>query len=171
LPESTLIEKSQTDHAPYSVWHRQGHLQTTPGRTIDYDFVAHALRDLFRACNIQKVAYDPWNWDFFRPSLFRAGFTESMIAERFQEFAQTTKMMSPALANLERLLLEGRLVHDNPILSMCMANTTIRTDAAGNRAPDKRKATHRIDGTVALIMGLAMAPTQAPKIDIEALIA
>jgi len=50
-------------------------------------------------------------------------------------------------------------VHDNPVLSMCVAHTTIRTDAAGNRAPDKRKATHRIDGTVALVMGLAAAPT------------
>ena len=69
-----------------------------------------------------------------------------------------------------RLLLDGRLVHDNPILSMCMAHTTIRIDAAGNRAPDKRKATHRIDGTVALIMGLAMAPTQQPAIDVQALI-
>jgi len=44
-------------------------------------------------------------------------------------------------------------------------------DAAGNRAPDKRKATHRIDGTVALVMGLAMAPLKAePVIDIQALI-
>jgi phage terminase large subunit-like protein len=44
-------------------------------------------------------------------------------------------------------------------------------DAAGNRAPDKRKATHRIDGTVALIMGLAMAPTvQTRVVDIQALI-
>jgi phage terminase large subunit-like protein len=101
----------------------------------------------------------------------RAGFTEAQIAERFQEFAQTTKMMPPALANLERLLLDGRLVHDNPILAMCVAHTTIRTDAAGNRAPDKRRATHRIDGTVALVMGLAMAPTaQAQTIDVAALI-
>jgi phage terminase large subunit-like protein len=79
-------------------------------------------------------------------------------------------MMSPALANLERLLLDGRLVHDNPVLSMCVAHTTIRMDAAGNRAPDKRRATHRIDGTVALVMGLAMTPTAPPKVDIEALI-
>jgi phage terminase large subunit-like protein len=107
------------------------------------------------------VAYDPWHFDFFEPSLLRAGFTESTIAERFQEFAQTTKMMSPAMANLERLLLDGRLLHDSPVLSMCVANTTIRMDAAGNRAPDKRRSTHRIDGTVALILALAMQRTNA----------
>jgi phage terminase large subunit-like protein len=171
LPSDGLVVKAATDHAPYGAWRAQGHLGTTPGKAIDYDFVAHELRDLFRQCNIQKVAYDPWNFSFFKPSLLRAGFTESLIAERFQEFPQTTKSMSPAMANLERLLLDGRLVHDNPVLSMCVAHTTIRTDAAGNRAPDKKKATHRIDGLVALVMGLSLAPTaQQPAFDPMALI-
>jgi phage terminase large subunit-like protein len=80
-------------------------------------------------------------------------------------------MMSPALANLERLLLDGRLVHDNLVPSMCVAHTTIRTDAAGNRAPEKKRATHRIDGTVALTMALAMVPTQPQPFDVECLIA
>jgi phage terminase large subunit-like protein len=80
-------------------------------------------------------------------------------------------MMGPAMANLERLLLDGRLVHNSPVLSMCVATTTIRMDAAGNRAPDKRKSTHRIDGTVALIQALAMAPTAEMRVfDVNALI-
>ena len=78
--------------------------------------------------------------------------------------------MSPALRDLEQCLLDRQLVHDNPILSMNAAHTVIRTDSAGNRAPDKRKATHRIDGVVALLMALAMAPTQTPTVDVSALI-
>jgi phage terminase large subunit-like protein len=171
LPTEGLSEKSRIDHTPFDVWARQGHLQTTPGRTIDLDFVAHELHELFRSHNIRRIAYDPWNWNFFKPSLLRAGLTESVIAERFEAFPQTIKSMSPAMGNFERLLLDGRLVHDNPVLSMCVSHTTIRTDANGNRAPDKRKATHRIDGTVALIMGLAMAPAaQVRPFDAEALI-
>jgi phage terminase large subunit-like protein len=50
---------------------RQGHLKTTPGRTIDLDFVANELRELFRCHDIRRIAYDPWNWDFFKPSLAR----------------------------------------------------------------------------------------------------
>ena len=94
----------------------------------------------------------------------RAGFTESVIAERFEAFPQTIKSMSLAMGHFERLLLDACLVHDNPVLSTCVAHTTIRTDANGNRAPDKRKATHRIDGTVALIMGLAMAAGGADQV-------
>jgi phage terminase large subunit-like protein len=171
LPAENLLEKSRTDHIPYNVWANQGHLYTTPGRTIDLDFVAHELRELFLQHNIQRIAYDPWNWDFFKPSLLRAGFSDSLIGERFQAFPQTTKSMSPALANLERLLLDRHLVHDNPVLSMCIAHTTIRMDVAGNRAPDKKRAMHKIDGTIALIMALAMAPTQPPPIDVTLLIA
>jgi phage terminase large subunit-like protein len=79
--------------------------------------------------------------------------------------------MSPALANLERLLLERQVVHDNPCLSMCISQTTIRMDAAGNRAPDKKRAMHKIDGTVALLQALAQIPAaQASSICIEALI-
>lgn len=92
-------------------------------------------------------------------------------AERFEAFPQTIKSMSPAMGHFERLLLDGRLVHDNPVLSTCVAHTTIRTDANGNRAPDKCKATHRIDRTVALIMALAMAPAgQLSSFSPEALI-
>jgi hypothetical protein len=38
-------------------------------------------------------------------------------------------------------------------------------------APDKRKSTHRIDGTVALVMSLAIAPTAEMRVfDVNALI-
>jgi hypothetical protein len=43
-------------------------------------------------------------------------------------------------------------------------------DAAGNRAPDKKRATHRIDGTIGLLMALATALAQAQVIDVAALI-
>lgn len=137
LPSEGLSEKSRIDHTPFDVWARQGHLRTTPGRTIDLDFVAHELRELFGTYKIQRIAYDPWNWDFFRPALLRAGFAESMISERFVAFPQTTKAMSPALGHLERLLLDRRVVHDNPCLTSCIVHTTIRMDPAGNRAPTR----------------------------------
>jgi phage terminase large subunit-like protein len=171
LPSEGLREKSRADRIPFDVWARQGYLRTTPGRTIDLDFVAHELRELFSAYNVQRVAYDPWNWDFFRPTLLRAGFSESMIGERFVAFPQTTKAMSPALGHLERLLLDRRVVHDNPCLTSCVVHTTIRMDPAGNRAPGKKRVTHRIDATIGLLMALATAPAaQTQTIDIAALI-
>ena len=44
--------------------------------------------------------------------------------------------MSPALRDLEQVLLEGELAHGgHPVLSMCVAHTVITLDDAGNRKP------------------------------------
>jgi hypothetical protein len=40
LPGEGLREKSRTDRVPYDVWHADGHLLTTPGRAVEYEFVA-----------------------------------------------------------------------------------------------------------------------------------
>jgi hypothetical protein len=54
---------------------------------------------------------------------------------------------------------------------MWVSHTAVRMNAPGNCAPDKRRATQRINGTIALVMGLGMPPTaQSQSICIEALI-
>ena len=79
--------------------------------------------------------------------------------------------MSPALRDLEQVILEGNLAHGgHPVLSMCVSHTVIALDDAGNRKPSKRKSTAKIDGLVALAMAIGVAPLQAKPIDIEALI-
>ena len=57
---------------------------------------------------------------------------------------------------------------------MCMANSVVTSDPAGNRKLDKAKATGRIDGAVALAMALSTAitfddgaPTFIEEIEIE----
>ena len=79
--------------------------------------------------------------------------------------------MSPALRDLEQALIENQLAHGNhPLLAMCVANTVIVLDDAGNRKPSKRKSTGRIDGLVALAMALGVAPLQVKPVDVMALI-
>jgi phage terminase large subunit-like protein len=171
LPEEGLAEKARTDRVPYDQWYAQGFLHVCPGRSVSYEWVAFELRGLFRAHNITRVGFDRWNFKHLKPWLLKAGFTEQMLAEKFVEIGQGTQSMSPALRDLEQALLDRQLVHSNPILTMCAMHTVVRTDSAGNRAPDKRKSTHRIDGLVALCMALAMAPTQSPAVDVTTLIA
>jgi phage terminase large subunit-like protein len=107
-----------------------------------------------------------------RPWLLRAGFSERLVTERFVEFGQGVASMSPALRDLEQVLLEGNLAHGgHPVLSMCVSHTVIVLDDAGNRKPSKRKSTAKIDGLVALAMAIGVAPLQAKSIDIRTLIA
>jgi phage terminase large subunit-like protein len=171
LPSEGLSEKAVTDHVPYDRWRDRGYLQTTSGKTVSYEFVAHHLREVFQRYDVQKLGFDRWNMRHLRPWLLRAGFTESVIEQHFVEFGQGMASMSPALRDLEQVLIEGELAHGgHPILTMNVSNTVIVLDDAGNRKPSKRKSTGRIDGLVALAMAIGVAPLQAEEIDIRSLI-
>jgi phage terminase large subunit-like protein len=160
LPSEGLIERASADRVPYDQWHSQGHLQLTPGKTVSYEFVAQHLRGLFDRYNIQTIAFDRWNFRHLRPWLLRAGFNEAMIERHFLEFGQGMQSMSPALRDLEQVLLDGQLAHgDHPVLGMCVSNATVVIDDAGNRKPSKRRSSGRIDGFVALAMAIGAAPT------------
>ena len=73
-------------------------------------------------------------------------------------FGQGYKDMSPPLKQLIRLIKNRTLDQpDHPILNWNAANMVVSTDAAGNVKPNKEKSRQRIDGMVALIMGLSRA--------------
>lgn len=158
LPEDGLVEKSRADRVPYDMWASQGFLETTPGKSIEYEFIAHHMRELFDTCDVQAVAFDRYNMRFLKPWLEKVGFSEEEL-ERFIEFGQGFVSMSPALRELESMLLNGKLKHGNhPVLSMCASNATVVQDPAENRKFVKAKASGRIDGMVALAMAVGVMP-------------
>jgi phage terminase large subunit-like protein len=166
LPAEGLAEKSRADRVPYDVWADQGYLNTTPGRSIDYEFVAEYLRGVFDRCKVQALAFDRYNMKFLRPWLERVGFSEQEL-ERFVEFGQGYVSMSPALRELETMLLGKKLKHGNhPVLTMCAANAVVDKDAAENRKFTKAKATGRIDGMVALAMAVGAMPSEFESTEI-----
>jgi phage terminase large subunit-like protein len=164
LPEEGLSEKSRSDRVPYDQWAKEGYLRTTPGKSIEYEFVAEHLRAVFDRCRVKAIAFDRYNMRFLRPWLERAGFTEEDLA-RFVEFGQGFVSMSPAIRELESLLLSKKLRHGNhPVLTMCAANATVAKDPAENRKFVKSKSTGRIDGMVALAMAVGVTPTVAEPV-------
>jgi phage terminase large subunit-like protein len=158
LPEEGIIEKSRMDRVPYDIMADEGYLSLTPGRSIEYKFVAEYLYDVFQTENIRKIAFDRWNMRHLKPWLIEAGMTEAFIEDRFVEFGQGYVSMSPALRTLEAILLNGKMRHgNNHTLTMCAANSIVKTDEAGNRKLDKKRSRGRIDGMVALAMACAVA--------------
>ena len=161
LPETGLAEKSRDDRVPYDIWARDGYLQTTPGKSIEYEFVAEYLRGVFDSCNVRAMAFDRYNMKFLKPWLERVGFSEEEL-ERFIEFGQGFISMSPALRETESLLLGNKLRHGkHPVLTMCASNAVTITDSTGNRKLAKQKSSGRIDGMVALAMAVGVMPSAA----------
>jgi phage terminase large subunit-like protein len=159
LPGEGLREKARSDRVPYDRWHSEGFLETTPGRSVEYEWVAAELYEFDQTHNWQKCAFDRWAFKHLRPWLLKAGFTEDRLDELFVEFGQGFVSMSPALRDTEAVILEGKLRHGgHPVLSMCAANAVVTTDPAGNRKLNKQKSATRIDGMVALAMAFGVAP-------------
>ncbi len=158
-PEHGLLDRAKRDRMPYDVWVKQGYLRTTPGSTVDYEFVCSDMCDILGSLNIDAIAFDRWRIEQFRKDAERLGLDFPLV-----EHGQGFKDMSPAIDTLEADLLNGRIRHGNhPVLGMCAANALITKDAAGNRKLDKHKATGRIDGMQALAMAMGASGTPEPK--------
>lgn len=67
LPAERLAEKAARDRAPYDLWAEQGHLETTPGGSVDYEFVAQRLKEVFEDYQVAKIAFDRWNYPHLKP--------------------------------------------------------------------------------------------------------
>jgi phage terminase large subunit-like protein len=155
---------------PYDLWADEGLLETTPGKAIEYEWVAHRLFAFVANQNVQKIAFDRWGMKYLKPWLLKAGFTDEQLGDDglFQDFGQGFQSMSPALRDLEAALLSEKVRHGNhPVLTMCAANAVVTTDPAGGRKLNKAKAAGRIDGMVALTMAFGIAPLDAPEPNID----
>jgi phage terminase large subunit-like protein len=175
LPGNGLRERARTDRVPYDLWAGQGYLNAIDGASsVEYEYVAAYLRDVFDTMDVRKFAFDRWNFRHLKPWLLKAGFTEGEIESKFVEFGQGFQSMSPALRDTESVLLNGKLAHGNhPVLTMCMANAVIQKDPAGNRKLSKAKSRGRIDGAVALVMAMGVAGSHVdePAFDVMSVFA
>lgn len=147
IPEDSLDLRVSRDHAPYDIWEKQGHLETTEENVIHYGFIEKFIEELRKRYNIS----DRWGATQMVQDLEGMGFT-------VVPFGQGFKDMSPPTKELYKLVLEEKITHGaHPVLRWMMDNIFIRTDPAGNIKPDKKKSTEKIDGTVAMIMALDRA--------------
>jgi len=167
IPEDTMREKERKDKVPYSKWVKQGLLTATPGNVIDYGFIRHQLNQDREIYDIKELAFDRWGAALILQQLQEDGF---VLDEKeagsghplIVPFGQGYASMSSPTKELIKLATDKehkeRLRHGaNPVLRWNVDNLEVTQDAAGNLKPDKAKATQKIDGVVALIMGLDRA--------------
>lgn len=160
LPEHEIERRSQDDRESWDVYAKQGNLELTPGRSVEYEYVARRIVKLIRENDVRKIAFDRYNMRHLRPWLIRAGMTEAQIDAIFVDYGQGFVSMAPALRTLESLLLNEKLRHGmHPVLNVCATNAVVKMDEAGNRKLDKKRSRGRIDGMVALAMAAAMLDT------------
>ena len=158
-PKENARKRQRDDKVPYETWGHQGFLTLTEGNVVDYDTI---MADVWADCSsfdMQKIAFDRWNFEAVRQRLIKEGVPEDKMIAFGQGFAS----MSAPMKEVEKVILSGHLIHNyNPVLFWMAGNVAAKTDPAENIKPDKDKSRERIDGIVALIMALGLAITTEP---------
>jgi phage terminase large subunit-like protein len=155
-PEEGAKQREWKDRVPYVQWIRDGYIEATPGEVIDYDRIRARINALKKLYDIREIAIDRWNATQLATQLDGDGF--DIVA-----FGQGYVSMTAPTKKLEELILSRRLEHDgHPVLRWMASNVSIETDAADNWKPSKKKSPERIDGIVALIMGIDRATVVSP---------
>ncbi|MBS1165846.1 MAG: terminase large subunit [Proteobacteria bacterium] len=153
LPNDGLLDREEDDRVPYMAWRQSGFLLTTPGISIQPDFIAAHVARMGEIYDLRMVGFDRWRIEEFQRALADTGADIPM-----HPVGQGYKDMAPAVDLLERLVAERRLRHGgHPVLTWCATNTVATPDPAGNRKLDKMRSRGRIDGMVALAMALITA--------------
>mgnify|MGYP001583740392 CR=1 FL=1 len=151
IPEEGLRRRVARDKTPYDAWLKRGLIRTTPGEVIDYEYILRQIGEDAERFDVAEVAFDRWGATKMVQSLDRDGMKVIPFGQGFASMAHPTK-------ELMVRILQGRIHHGgNEALRWMASNVVVEQDAAGNVKPSKKKSSEKIDGIVALVMGLDRA--------------
>ncbi|MFC7408722.1 terminase large subunit [Hydrogenophaga atypica] len=152
----------ESGNAHLSGWARQGYVQVTDGDLTDFDVVADDLRALCRQFDVQEIAFDPALSMYFAGKLIEEGLP-------LVEITQRAIFFTPALIQVENLVLEGKLCHDgNPVMAWMVSNLVVKVSKFNElMSPTKERPENKIDGPISALMALGRALANEPSNTIE----
>jgi phage terminase large subunit-like protein len=172
-PADTLAARAERDGVPYPLWEKQGHIHTVPGSSLDYGPIALRIAELASTLDVVALVFDRYRMMYLRKELDALGLSLNLV-EHPQTFVRvkTSNLWMPHSINeLERAILHKTLrVFRNPVLTWAAASAVAITDDQQSRMFSKRKSTGRIDGLVALTMGVGYLRAPVVEVDVAAMI-
>lgn len=149
LPKETI--NNTTDIVDYWKWREEGLLREAGQSVTSKEIIERDILEIASKYNVKGFAYDRWLAQ-------QSGLIKSLLDEGLEgfEFGQGYKSMSPAIKDLESMILKKELIHGgNPILRWQCGNVELEFDPADNVKMNKSKSRNKIDGMVSLVMALA----------------
>ena len=147
---SERIEDDEANNS-YSSWVYDGYLTVAGEFETELDEVEEYVVDFLNVGNVREITYDPWKATQMAQRLEKQGC-------EIVEFRQNAQMMSPAMDEVEAAIYSGRLHHDGcPILTWMAGNVIAKPYKTDFKTPTKENPQSKIDGMVALIMGIGRA--------------
>ena len=149
MPKDTIDARAKEDHVPYRYWVDAGYIIATQGNVTDYQVVKKTILQTQGIYSLKTLLFDGWNATDIIQQLQESGVN-------CEKFSQGIGTISWPTKQFERLVLEGKILHDgNPVMEWMLAGCVIYRDANDNMKVHKGHSTRRVDGVVAAIQGLA----------------
>jgi phage terminase large subunit-like protein len=156
LPEQSIEEADHNAQA-YDKWMKSGALIATPGAEVDFDLLREQVELDKNKFQILEIVYDPWRATQLAHQLQKTGAT-------VVEIGQTANNMAEAFDELITALKAGRFHHTgDPVLEWMASNVIARQVKKGMFMPGKDKPQNKIDGIVAIVMGISRALAVEPS--------
>lgn len=164
-PQDSILDHEKRDRVPYTVWKSQGFIETTPGRAIQYEWIAERIGHIIKDYKVMGMAFDRWRIDDLMNAMNKIGLDVYVDGKdearagalRTVPWGQGFASMTQAVEALEVSILDRHLIHDgNPVLTWNASNAIAISDAAGGRKLDKSATRFRIDGIVAMSMAIGL---------------
>lgn len=150
LPQEAMERRLRNGDKTMEQYREGGQLIITPGHSVDYNWIKKDIKQMRDRFDIKGIAYDRWNSSQLVKDLEDEGF--NMI-----KFGQGHGSMNAPTKELLRLTLDGKIEHNDPLLTWAMSNVVVDTNPAGDIKPDKSKVSEKIDPAVAVIQSIALA--------------
>lgn len=150
IPEDTIFngEEKQVIQR-YQKWFNEGLIDAHDSTENDLNKIADDIIALGQHVALTEVPLDEWGGFQIIKKVEDAGYTAIKIPKNVKTF-------SPAMRELEAAIASGRFHHDgNPILSWMVGNVIAKPDGNDNVFPRKESSAKKIDGAVAVLMGIS----------------
>lgn len=140
-------------HPHFADWVASGHLIESGGNVTDYLRVNDDLAADADNLIVRELVFDPYH---AAPLVqFLVARTDWPNQVEIVQLKQTEENMSPAMKEFEAAVLSRRFHHDgNPALAWMIGNTRCRLSQKDNWYPVRENVERKIDGTVAIILGV-----------------
>lgn len=154
LPEETIL-RSRIPY--YSQWVREKRIIQTPGAMTDYRYIEDDIKEIDKINPVLELAYDPHEATYLINNLL-----EEFGEDRIIEIKQGPALISEPMKQLEGLIYDVKIHHNgDPVLAWMISNVVKREGRNSGPVkfyyPTKTTEDNKIDGAVALIMGVGRA--------------
>ena len=140
-------------HPHFADWADRGQLIETEGNITDYLRVNDDLAADADTLILRELVFDPYH---AAPLVqFLTARPDWPYRIEIIELKQTEENMSPAMKEFEAAVISGRFHHNgNEALTWMIGNTRCRLSQRENWYPVRENVERKIDGTVAIILGI-----------------